>query len=424
MGFFIRVIPIDTQILSGFQVIDRCAVVGKAVRLHCAVHIALRRFFRFFQRRVFFLFIKAVFKMVIDHHLIGALLLALRLRLSILLGQKAVLLDELGNPALYLGPGQRRSFRAFRANRKWGFAVAAVKLMGQPCGGIFFPPMFLHVTGNGVFTFDFAVPILDSLVDVIVRERAQQLVELGIGFVCHFPVQPLSKLRHIREQADQLYIVGVENGAAHSSITLDHSVFIITMTAGVAVSDVLGNSFHHEGLVFLMQLSNRRGCGCFGLPKYSGPVCAKFRLLSIDVLFCLMVDRGHGIFLPLLAALRDSGNGHIMLIPQLFHDLLQPVCWKAAHFHTATAGNGAGREIEAQFRSNSFSVLTVQLKEIAHLIQDHIIRVALLDAIVFPDSRVRFGLLLGKRKSRGCFHILCFIYDSDLFCFREEETQL
>ena len=25
MGFFIRVIPIDTQILSGFQVIDRCA---------------------------------------------------------------------------------------------------------------------------------------------------------------------------------------------------------------------------------------------------------------------------------------------------------------------------------------------------------------------------------------------------------------
>ena len=31
---------------------------------------------------------------------------------------------------------------------------------------------------------------------------------------------------------------------------------------------------------------------------------------------------------------------------------------------------------------------------------------------------------LGKRKSRGCFHILCFIYDSDLFCFGEEETQL
>ena len=31
---------------------------------------------------------------------------------------------------------------------------------------------------------------------------------------------------------------------------------------------------------------------------------------------------------------------------------------------------------------------------------------------------------LCKRKSRGCFHILCFIYDSDLFVFGEEETQL
>ena len=130
-------------------------------------------------------------------------------------------------------------------------------------------------------------------------------MELGIGFVCHFPVQPLAKLRHIREQADQLYIMGIENSAAHSSITLDHSVFIITMTAGVTVSGVLGNSFHHDGLVFLMQFPEGQFC----------------RL-------CLM--------------------------------------------------------------AGSF----------------------------------RLRLFLGKRKSRGCFHILCFIYDSDLFCFGEEETQL
>ena len=56
-----------------------------------------------------------------------------------------------------------------------------------------------------------------------------------------------------------------------------------------------------------------------------------------------------------------------MLIPQLFHNLLQPVCRKAAHFHTATAGDSAGREIEVQFRSSSFGVLTVQLKKIPHL---------------------------------------------------------
>ena len=79
-------------------------------------------------------------------------------------------------------------------------------------------------------------------------------MEFGIGFVCHFPVQPLAKFRHIREQADQLYIVGIKNGAAHSSITLDHSVFIIAVTAGVPVSDVLGNSLQHDGLILLMQL--------------------------------------------------------------------------------------------------------------------------------------------------------------------------
>ena len=35
----------------------------------------------------------------------------------------------------------------------------------------------------------------------------------------------------------------------------DDSVFIITMTAGVTVSDVLGNSFQHDGLVFFTQLT-------------------------------------------------------------------------------------------------------------------------------------------------------------------------
>ena len=128
-------------------------------------------------------------------------------------------------------------------------------------------------------------------------------MELGIGFVCHFPVQPLAKFRHIREQADQLYIVGIKNDAAHSSITLDHSVFIITVTAGVPVSDVLGNSLQHDGLVSLMQLPEGGFC----------------RL-------CLMAD--------------------------------------------------------------SF----------------------------------RLRLFLGKRKSRGCLHILCFVYSLDLFRFGEEQV--
>ena len=53
---------------------------------------------------------------------------------------------------------------------------------------------------------------------------------------------------------------------------------------------------------------------------------------------------------------------------------------------------------------------------------DRIIWVSLLDTVVFPHSRVRLRLFLGKRKSRGCFHILCFIYSLDLFRFGEEQV--
>ena len=43
---------------------------------------------------------------------------------------------------------------------------------------------------------------------------------------------------------------------------------------------------------------------------------------------------------------------------------------------------------------------------------------------VAAQPQYMVNIRLGKRKSRGCFHILCFIYDSDLFVFGEEETQL
>ena len=90
-----------------------------------------------------------------------------------------------------------------------------------------------------------------------------------------------------------------------------------------------------------------------------------------------------------------------MLIPQLFHNLFQPVCRKAAHFHTATAGDSTGSKVEAQLRSGGFGILAVQLKEIAHLIQNHIIRVTLLDPVVFPYLRCRLlglqSIFLGQR---------------------------
>ena len=122
------------------------------------------------------------------------------------------------------------------------------------------------------------------------------------------------------------------------------------------------------------------------------------------------------------AALQGGGDRHIMLGPELFQVLLQPVCREPAHFHTATARDSTGDQLQPQLRRGFFGVLAINLEEIAHLIQDHIIRVSLLDTVVFPHSRVRLRLFLGKRKSRGCFHILCFIYSLDLFSFGEEQV--
>ena len=274
--------------------------------------------------------------------------------------------------------------------------------MGQPCCGVSFSRMVFHVADNGVLALDFAIPVLDSLVDVIVRERAQQLMELGIGLVYDFPMKALPELRGVRIEAKQPHITGPQDSTANSGVALDHGVLVVTMTAGVPVSDVLDNSLQHDGLVLLMQLPEGGGFDGFFIPECPEPVSAILRFVGVDVLFGLMVD--------------------IVIGPELFQIVLQPVCREPAHFHAATARDSTGDQLQPQFRRGFFGVLAINLKKITHLIQDHIVRVALLDAVVFPHSRVRFGLLLGKRKSRGCFHILCFIYSLDLFRFGEEQV--
>ena len=282
--------------------------------------------------------------------------------------------------------------------------------------------MVFHVADNGVFALDFAIPVLDSLVDVIVRERAQQLMELGIGLVYDFPMKALPELRGVRIEAKQPHITGPQDSTANSGVALDHGVLVVTVTAGVPVSDVLGNSLQHDGLVLLMQLPEGGGLDGFFVPERPEPVSTILRFMGADVLFGLMVDRKNGILPALGAALQGGGDRHIMLGPELFQVLLQPVCREPAHFHTATDRDSTGDQLQSQLRRGFFGVLAINLEEIAHLIQDHIIRVSLLDAVVFPHSRVRLRLFLGKRKSRGCFHILCFIYSLDLFSFGEEQV--
>ena len=70
MGFFIRVIPIDTKVLLICQIVYGSTVIGKAIRFHGAVHILLGGLFCFSQSMVVASLVKAVLKMVVDDNLI------------------------------------------------------------------------------------------------------------------------------------------------------------------------------------------------------------------------------------------------------------------------------------------------------------------------------------------------------------------
>ena len=171
-------------------------------------------------------------------------------------GIEPVLLNELGNPALYLRPGQLRFLRASGTDNEQ--AVAATVFLSQPCGGIFLPFMVFHIADDSVFTLDIAVPCTKGSINIFLRKRAQKFMELWIGFVDHFPVQTLAELRHIRIESDQLHILRTKNRTAHSGITLDDSIFTVRMTAGIAVCGILGNGGSHHRLILIKLLPKDR----------------------------------------------------------------------------------------------------------------------------------------------------------------------
>ena len=82
-------------------------------------------------------------------------------------GVEPILLDELGNPALHLGPGQLNSLRTSGADHKQALAVTAAVFLSQPCGGIFFPSMLFHVADNSVFALNITIPCTDGIINII-----------------------------------------------------------------------------------------------------------------------------------------------------------------------------------------------------------------------------------------------------------------
>ena len=173
-------------------------------------------------------------------------------------------------------------------------------------------------------------------------------------------MQALAELRYIDKQPDQLHITGIKNGTAHRSVALNYGIFPVRMTTGIPIGRILGNSCNHNGLVLLILLPDGRLHGfCCTISENSGSVCAKFGFVGVDGLLCLMVDGAQGILLMFGAALRDSRDRHIMLIPQPFHILLQLVCRNPAHFYAACSRNWAGGQMQLQLCGGCFGILTV-----------------------------------------------------------------
>ena len=190
-------------------------------------------------------------------------------------GIEPVLLNELGDSALYLRPGQLRFLRASGTDNEQ--AVAAAVFLSQPCSGIFLSCMIFHIADDSVFTLNIAVPCTKGSINIFLRKRAQKLMELWIGFVDHFPVQALAELRHIRIEADQLHILRAKNRTAHSGIALDDSIFTVGMTAGISICHILRYGGSHHRLILLKLLPKGRLWRFF----------LHLRLLGLDgIFFC------------------------------------------------------------------------------------------------------------------------------------------
>ena len=189
-------------------------------------------------------------------------------------GIEPLLLDQLGETALYLRPGQLRFLRAAGADNEQ--AVAAAVFLSQPCGGIFLSCMVFHIADDGVFALNIAVPCTNGSINIFLRKRTQKLMELWIGFVDHFPVQTLAELRHIRIKTDQLHILRTKDRTAHSGIALYDSIFTVTVTAGITICGIFRNGGSHHRLILLKLLPKGRLWRFF----------LHLRLLGLNGIFC------------------------------------------------------------------------------------------------------------------------------------------
>ena len=115
------------------------------------------------------------------------------------LGVKLVGLDELRNAPLYLRPCQFNGFRTSCTNDKEIVIRIAAVLVRKPCSSFFFTSVLLHIPHYGVFALDISVPCTECIVYIVLRERAQQIMESLIGSLKNLLMQVVAEFWNIRK---------------------------------------------------------------------------------------------------------------------------------------------------------------------------------------------------------------------------------
>ena len=122
-------------------------------------------------------------------------------------------------------------------------------------------------------------------------------------------------------------------------------------------------------------------------------VRAELCFISIDGLFCLVVDGRKRICRVFMAGIANARNCYIMLFPQLFNVFLQILCREAAHGNTAYSLQIAARQLKAEIICNCPRILAIQLEEVPNLIQHNFIGVRRLYVVIVVINRVPHGVL-------------------------------
>ena len=251
-----------------------------------------------------------------------------------------------------------------------------------------------------MLALDISVPCTERVVYIVLRKRTQKIVETFISSFKGFLMKSLPKLRHIRERTDQLHIAGCKDAAAHGGIALDGGVFPVVMTAGVSITNILLDSIPNNGEV-LIQLRLHIESIRFFLRPVSGEgaitVRAELRFIRIGSPLRFVVDGAHGIGAAFPAVFVHCGDDHIVFVPQVFHILLQTVCRDAAHGYASRIRDVPGSQIQIKQLRRMSCVIAVHLKEIAHLVQHHIIGVRFLYGVILVPACVSLSILPLKR---------------------------